>query len=209
LNILEDYHVHCSYNDHSAPDLTVKNVLKRAEKKGLQVIAFTEHVRKTSEWIPDYLREIEEQAGSTSSVRVVAGFEAKILRDGSIDCPKEYAEKYFIVASFHTKYADKNVWMDALKTAISNPDVDVLGHLAPEDGFEIGTGEVRELAQLIVANDKVVELNAKYHRPPKAWLQAFKDAGVRFNLGSDAHSLQEVGDFSKISDLISMVESSR
>lgn len=204
MNVLEDYHIHCSYNDHSAPDLTVKNVLRRAEEKGLQVVAFTEHVRKTSEWIPDYLREIGQ---ASSSVRVVAGFEAKILRDGSIDCPKEYAEKYFIVASFHTKYADKKVWMDALKTAISNPDVDVLGHLAPEDDFEIGTDEVKELAKLLVANDKTVELNAKYHRPPKAWLQVFKDAGVRFNLGSDAHSLQEVGDFSRISDLISMVES--
>lgn len=204
MNVLEDYHIHCSYNDHSAPDLTVKNVLRRAEEKGLQVVAFTEHVRKTSEWIPDYLREIGQ---ASSSVRVVAGFEAKILRDGSIDCPKEYAEKYFIVASFHTKYADKKVWLDALKTAISNPDVDVLGHLAPEDDFEIGTDEVKELAKLLVANDKTVELNAKYHRPPKAWLQVFKDAGVRFNLGSDAHSLQEVGDFSRISDLISMVES--
>lgn len=203
MNILEDYHVHCSYNDHSAPDLTVKNVLRRAEEMGLQTIAFTEHVRKTSEWIPDYLGEIEQ---ADTSVKVVAGFEAKILHDGSIDCPKEYAEKYFLVASFHTKYGDKKVWMDALKTAIANPDVDVLGHLAPEDSFEIEMDEVRELARLIVANDKTVELNAKYHRPPKPWLQVFKDSRVRFNLGSDAHSLREVGDFTKISDLISMVD---
>ncbi|MGI0020446.1 MAG: PHP domain-containing protein [Nitrososphaera sp.] len=203
MNILEDYHVHCSYNDHSAPDLTVKNVLRRAEEIGLQTIAFTEHVRKTSEWIPDYLGEIEQ---ASTRVRVVTGFEAKILRDGSIDCPKEYAEKYFLVASFHTKYGDKKVWMDALKTATANPDVDVLGHLAAEDGFDIGMDEVRELARLIVANDKIVELNAKYQRPSKPWLQVFKDSGVRFNLGSDAHSLQEVGDFTKISNLISIVE---
>lgn len=205
MNILEDYHVHCNYNDHSSPDLTVQNVVRRAEQIGLQTIAFTEHVRRTSEWIPDYLGELERIA-STTHVKVISGFEAKILQDGSIDCPKEYAEKYFLVASFHTTYGDKQVWMNALKVAIANPDVDVLGHLAPEDGFDIGVGEIEELGRMIVENEKVVELNAKYHRPPKPWLQAFKNSGVKFGLGSDAHSLKEVGDFSKISDLISMVE---
>lgn len=203
MDILEDYHVHCNYNDHSAPDLTVQNVIRRAEEIGLRTIAFTEHVRRTSEWIPEYLDEIEQ---AKTQVKVIPGFEGKILRDGSIDCPRAYAEKYFLVASFHTKYGDKQVWMNALKAAIANPDVDVIGHLAPEDGFKVGVEEIEELAKMIVANEKVVELNAKYHRPPKPWLQVFKNSGVSFGLGSDAHSLQEVGNFSPISDLISMVQ---
>lgn len=203
MNILEDHHIHCNYNDHSAPDLTIHNVVRRAEIIGLEAIAFTEHVRRSSEWIPRYLSEIEQ---TNASVKIIPGFEAKILQDGSIDCPQEYAEKYFLVASFHTKYGDKQVWMNALRTAIANPDVDVIGHLAPEDGFDIVPEEVKELARQIVANNKIVELNAKYHRPPKPWLEILRDSGVRFNLGSDAHSLQEVGNFSKISDLISIAE---
>ncbi|WP_415282135.1 PHP domain-containing protein [Candidatus Nitrososphaera sp. FF02] len=59
MNILEDYHVHCNYNDHSAPDMTVQNIVSRAEAMGLRAIAFTEHVRRTSDWISKYLDEIK------------------------------------------------------------------------------------------------------------------------------------------------------
>lgn len=183
--------------------MTVQNIVRQAEKIGLQTVAFTEHVRKTSDWIPEYLREIELVR---SSVKIIAGFEAKILADGSIDCPGEFAEKHFVVASFHTKYEDKQVWMNALRSAIANPDVDVIGHLAPESTFDLDKGELEDLARLIVKNGKTVELNAKYHRPPKPWVQAFRSCGVRFHLGSDAHSIGEVGNFQGISDLISIVD---
>jgi len=203
MNHKEDYHVHCNYNDHSAPDLTVKNVVRQAETVGLQTLAFTEHVRKTSDWISSYLKDVESV---DSSLRIIAGFEAKILRDGSIDCPDKYVSEHFVVASFHTVYNDKDIWLQALKQAIQNPDVNVIGHIAPEPSFTLDDDEVQSLASLITANEKVVELNAKYHRPPAEWIKVFKKNGVRFHLGSDAHSLQEVGNFEKISDLIAIVD---
>jgi putative hydrolase len=205
----QDYHVHCNYNDHSASDLTVKNIITRGEKIGLRVIALTEHVRRTSDWIPKYLAEIRaETAAATSSnkLKLIAGFEAKILGDGSIDCCEEYSKDHFIVASFHTTFGDKRIWIEALKSAVQNPDVDVIGHLAPEPTFDLNDEELSELASLIFSNHKVIELNAKYHRPPPRWLLKFKEHQVRFHLGSDAHSLEEIGNFSRISDLIAMVQ---
>ena len=91
MNTKEDYHVHCNYNDHSAPELTIQNVLRRAKEMDLETLAFTEHVRKTSDWIPKYLNEIESQVknyneGNNSHLKVVSGFEAKILADGSVNC---------------------------------------------------------------------------------------------------------------------------
>ena len=203
LNKNEDYHVHCNYNDHSAPDLTVQNVVKRAEEMGLQTLAITEHVRRSSDWIPKYLKELEE---ITSKIRIIPGFEAKILRDGSIDCPPDYRDNYFIIASFHTTYGDKQVWIDALKTAIKDPSVDVIGHIAPEPTFALDSKEIGELADMITENDKIVELNAKYHRPPASWLKVFKQKGVKFHLGSDAHSLPEIGKFDTLADLIAIIE---
>jgi putative hydrolase len=137
---------------------------------------------------------------------VISGFEAKILKDGSIDCCEEYSKDHFIVASFHTIFGDKRMWIEALKSAIQNPDVDVIGHLAPEPTFDLNDDELSELASLIFSNHKIIELNAKYHRPPPKWLVKFKEQDIRFHLGSDAHSLQEIGNFSKISDLIAIVE---
>jgi putative hydrolase len=207
LNKDQDYHVHCNYNDHSASDLTIKNIIAQAEKIGLRVIALTEHVRRTSDWVPRYLAEIraETAAASTNKLKVIPGFEAKILRDGSIDCCEGYSREHFIVASFHSTFGDKRIWIEALKSAIQNPDVDVIGHLAPEPTFDLNEEELSELASLIFSNHKIIELNAKYHRPPPRWLLKFKEKNVRFHLGSDAHSLQEIGNFSSISDLISIV----
>lgn len=204
LNLKEDYHVHCNYNDHSAPDLTIKNVVMQAEKVGLKTLAFTEHVRKASEWVPRYLAEIESLRDY--KLKIIPGFEAKILRDGSIDCADTYASKYLLVASFHTTYGDKQVWIQALEKAIQNPDVDILGHLAPEPSFALDEDEIKSLAYLIVKNEKTVELNAKYRRPPIDWLKIFKKNGVHFHLGSDAHSIQEVGRFERIAGLISLVD---
>jgi putative hydrolase len=205
----QDYHIHCNYNDHSASDLTIKNVIARAEKIGLTVIALTEHVRRTSDWVPSYLGEIITEtaaAASNNKLKVIPGFEAKILKDGSIDCCEQYSKDHFIVASFHSVFGDKRIWIEALKSAIQNPDVDVIGHLAPEPTFDLNDWELSDLASLISSNLKIIELNAKYHRPPPKWLLKFKEQNVRFHLGSDAHSLQEIGNFSKISDLIAIVE---
>jgi putative hydrolase len=205
----QDYHVHCNYNDHSASDLTVKNIIARGEKIGLRVIAITEHVRRTSDWIPRYLAEIRAEtaaAVSSNKLKLIPGFEAKILRNGSIDCCEEYSKDHFIVASFHTIFGDKRIWIEALKSTIQNPDVDVIGHLAPEPTFDLNNEELSELASLIFSNHKIIELNAKYHRPPPRWLLKFKEHRVRFHLGSDAHSLEEIGNFSRISDLIAMAE---
>ena len=98
MNIKEDYHVHCNFNNHSAPDLTIRNVIKQGKEIGLQTLALTEHVRKCSEWIPNYLNEIESCLNTHNCMRIITGFEAKILIDGSIDCPEEYSKNYFLIS---------------------------------------------------------------------------------------------------------------
>jgi putative hydrolase len=203
LDPKQDYHVHSSYNDHSSSDLTVKNALETAEKLGLRTLAFTEHVRRSSTWVHKYIQEIRSYS-QRSKVNVITGFEAKILTDGSIDCLEDYSRTYMVIASFHTPYPDKKIWMNALAKAIENPDVNIIGHLAPEATFTLDKYEIDSLASKIVEKGKIVEINAKYHRPPRDWILIFKDRGVNFRLGSDAHSLSEIGQFGKIRDLISL-----
>jgi putative hydrolase len=179
-------------------------VVRQAEELNLVTVAFTEHIRKTSNWLTEYLREIESFS-KDSPVKIIPGFEAKILMDGSINCPEEYGKNYFLIASFHTNYHDKSVWLKALTRAIENPNVDVIGHIAPETSFRMEQDEVEDLASLIVKNKKIIEINAKYHRPPPEWIVPFMEKGVKFHLGSDAHRLEDIGQFAKISDLISLV----
>ena len=204
MNLKEDYHIHTNYNNHSAPNLTIENIIKEAERKGLELIALTEHVRRTSEWIPEYLNEISEYKRKTK-VKVVTGFEAKIMSNGKIDCRDDIARDYFIIASFHTRFYDKIIWTNALKKAIENKYINVIGHLAPESSFQLDTKELEEFANLINKNEKTVEVNAKYRRPPENWIKIFMKNGVNFHLGSDAHSLHEIGNYESIMELIKLI----
>jgi histidinol phosphatase-like PHP family hydrolase len=205
LDLKKDYHVHSNYNDHSPQELSIENVTRYAEKISLNTLAFTEHVRRTSDWIPRYLEEIDTMVSSGTKLTLISGFEAKILKDGTVDFPNEY-EGHFLIASFHSKYNNKQEWLAALKSAISLPYVQVIGHLAPEESFDLTDDELLELSQLLRANSKTVEINAKYQRPPMKWLRIFKDNNVNFHLGSDAHSLSEVGNFDAITNLIEYVD---
>jgi histidinol phosphatase-like PHP family hydrolase len=103
-------------------------------------------------------------------------------------------------------YSDKKKWMDALIKTIENPHVNVIGHLAPEPTFHLDDGEIDFIASRIVLHEKIVEINAKYHRPPRDWILSFREKGVRFHLGSDAHSVSEIGRFEKVSDLIRLLD---
>ena len=205
LNVKEDLHIHCNYNDHSSKDLTIPNIIDKSESLGLERIAITEHVRKNSEWTKKYINEINNFI-PTTRVKILKGFEAKILVDGDIDCPIEFLnDDYFIIASFHTRY-NKEVWYEGLIKAIRNPNVDVIGHLAPEIDFKVDDSELRNIGDLIVANGKKIEINSKYIRPPKEFLKIFKECGVKFHLGSDAHAIKDIGNFSRIKDLINLIE---
>ena len=209
MNTKEDYHIHCSYNDHSSPDLTVENIIKKAKELNLTTIAFTEHVRNTSDWTERYIEEINQFLPITN-LNVLKGFEAKILPDGSIDCPSIYLnDDYFIVASFHTKYQEKDKWYNALLKAINNESVNVIGHLEHDHCFSLKYDEIKRIGEEVVSNDKIIEINSKYHRPPLEYLKIFAGLGVRFHLGSDAHSLDEIGNFGGINDLINFIEHSK
>ena len=205
LNLKEDLHIHCNYNDHSSKDLTIPNIITKAEDLGLERIAITEHVRKNSEWTEKYIDELNGHIPQTK-IEILKGFEAKILVNGDIDCPPEFLNReYFIVASFHTKYS-KVQWHEALIKAIENPDVNVIGHLAPEIDFKVNDAEISNLAKLLVANKKKIEINSKYIRPPVDFLKIFNEYGVEFHLGSDAHSINDIGNFNRIKDLINLIE---
>jgi len=156
LNMKEDLHIHCNYNDHSSIDLTIPNIINKSESIGLERIAITEHVRKNSEWTKKYIDEIDSYIPRTK-VKILKGFEAKILVDGEID-------------------------------------------------FKVNDREIKNLGDLIVANGKKIEINSKYIRPPKEFLKIFKECGVEFHLGSDAHAINDIGNFNRINDLINLIE---
>jgi histidinol phosphatase-like PHP family hydrolase len=78
--------------------------------------------------------------------------------------------------------------------------------LAPEAEFDIDDSQIYRIGNSIIENNKIIELNAKYVRPPLHFLQIFIKLGVKFHVGSDAHRLKDIGDFYRIMPLINLIE---
>jgi putative hydrolase len=62
------------------------------------------------------------------------------------------------------------------------------------------------LGEEISSNNKILEINAKYMRPPLELLKIFKDLDVKFHLGSDAHKINDIGNYDRIMHLINFIE---
>ena len=80
--------------------------------------------------------------------------------------------------------------------------------LHPTPGISLDKKEINCLGEEIHSNNKIVEINAKYKRPPLEFIKIFKELGIRFHLGSDAHSLNEIGNYDRIKNLINFIEHS-
>jgi hypothetical protein len=85
---------------------------------------------------------------------------------------------------------------------------DIIGHIPPKPSFSFEPNEMELLSKVITQNNKTVELNAKYQRPPRQekGQKILRKKNVHFHLGSNAYFLQEIGRFEKILDLIALAE---
>ncbi|HPZ75142.1 MAG TPA: PHP domain-containing protein, partial [Candidatus Pacearchaeota archaeon] len=94
-------HLHSNYSDGQN---TLEEVIICAISLGINKICFTDHVWKTSEWVEDYLNEIEYlRIKYQTNIDIIAGVEAKLLNlDGEIDLDDSlYNKKVRVVAAIH------------------------------------------------------------------------------------------------------------
>jgi putative hydrolase len=94
----EDYHVHSTFSDGAS---TVQENLHAAERRGLTVLCLTDHVRRDTTWIGDFVAAVEPLR-DRSSVQVLTGVETKILnQDGELDLPCDLAGIELILIADH------------------------------------------------------------------------------------------------------------
>lgn len=205
-----DCHLHTSWTDGEA---SVAEVYSAAVANGLDAILFSEHSRKTStDWFKNFVSEVRSLP--CSPCRAYVGTEVKVEnRKGDIDTTAEISDCCdFIMASVHRlinsndltiQFEDANpehvvdIEYDLTWAVLSNPQVDILGHMFGMSYRRFGEVPPDEMIRDLIARASehgvAVEINSYYH--PNAlqmirWCQEF-DAQIAF--GSNAHALNEVG----------------
>lgn len=209
---LVEQHCHTDFTD--GKDI-VEDMVKAAVKKKLWRIIITEHVQKQSSWLNVFFDEINKvQKMYSGQIDVLYGFECKLLNyNGDIDIPKGIAKKYtLILGAVHaypkegeerfyefdelTREDALELEMKSLKALVRNQFVNIIAH--PLGVFEKNYGrapkEAYETAiRVIKENNKIYDINPRYGSDLNLAIELCKKHGVRVNIGSDAHTTEDVG----------------
>jgi putative hydrolase len=198
-----DLHVHTDWSDGGA---SITDMARAAAALGHSYLAVTDHSGRLT--VAKGLdrsrlgRQLEEHRSLRArihdefGIRVVTGVEVDINEDGSLDGDDDVlAELDVVVASVHAKLKmDKDVMTRRLLTAVTNPNVDVLGHCTGRMITGRGRAEMQADWDAVFSAcaqfGTAVELNCRPERldPPRRLLAQAADLGCLFAIDSDAHA---------------------
>lgn len=201
-SIRGDLHTHTSWSDGGA---SIDDMAKAARAIGYDYFAITDHSRSlgvahglSTERILRQIEEVREANARTDGIRILAGAEVDILKDGSLDFPDEILERLdVVVASIHSGFQqDRDTITGRMVAAMRSPHVDILAHptgrlLARRPGYEVDIDTViREAARTGTA----LEINSYPDRLDlrDEHARAARDAGVMISVNTDSHSPEEL-----------------
>src|SRR3984893_4144681 len=150
-----DVHMHSTASDGKN---SIEEMANAARELGYQYIAITDHSKAvTVANGPDqkrmraHIKKIHEADEKGLGIRVLAGAEVDILKDGSLDYSDEIlAQLDVVVGSFHSYFNLARVAMtDRILTAIENPYTQIVAHptgrlLLRRDPFDYDMEKVLE-----------------------------------------------------------------
>ncbi|MDA8441170.1 MAG: PHP domain-containing protein, partial [Peptococcaceae bacterium] len=200
-----DLHMHTRWSDGGQ---SVRDMAFAAVKKNYAYIAICDHSRNLTVakgLQPEQLLQQREEIDTVNAelagrLKVLAGAETDILKDGSMDFPDDVlAELDVVVASVHMRYKQDSVTMtQRIESALKNPHVDILAHptgrlVGRRDPFDVDLAKVFEIA---AKNKKALEINASPARLDlkDKYAAMARDWGVPIVIDTDAHDTEELDD---------------
>jgi DNA polymerase (family 10) len=204
-----DLHTHTNLTDGAA---TLDDMVAAAATRGYEYYAITDHApnlvmqRMTDEkmlaqreQVHDLASRLAAQSGGGTPMTLLHGTELNIAPDGSVDWPADFLAGFDIcVASVHSHFdMPRREMTRRFIVACENPFVDVIGHpLTRKIGRRPPVDvDLPELFRACARTGTVLEVNSHPARLdlPSAHIKAARDAGVKFAIDSDAHSLRDLG----------------
>jgi putative hydrolase len=212
--------VHSTFSDGQS---TLAENVRAARERGLRTLCLVEHVRRDTEWLPEFTAAVARFRGQQGP-RVLAGVEAKILdTSGRLDLPPGLHGIDLVLIADHqfpgnggpvhparARAAIGSGGMTAAEAiellceATANaPDATdrtcVLAHLfsvLPKMGLDeamVPEPLLAHLANRVALAGAMVEINEKWACPSARTVAAMARAGVTVVAGSDSHHHRDVG----------------
>ena len=198
-----DLHTHTDLTDGVA---SLETMADAARRRGYEYYAVTDHApdlimqRMTDEKMMAQREQVRAlTAHLTGGLVLLHGTELNIGPDGSVDWDADFLAGFDIcVASVHSHFEQSRAEMTRrFVAACENPHVNVIGHpttrrMGKRPPVEVDFGE---LFRACARTGTALEINASPQRLdlPSDHIRAARDAGVRFAIDSDAHSVSDLG----------------
>ncbi|KUO42148.1 MAG: hypothetical protein APZ16_03705 [Candidatus Hadarchaeum yellowstonense] len=214
-----DLHIHSSFSDGLN---TPEEIVKCAIELGYEAIGITDHVRKNSTWVEDFVAEIKKiKQKYEDRIRVFCCVESKVINlEGDIDFQPTWSKIVDLVfAAFHeipnhngfmsegeiAKQPEKalDLWTNGMLKVLKNPLVHVIAHpgsVLKNYNIKIPRKLKEKISFEAKINNKIFEINGKYNVPDKEFLRILKKNKVKLIFGSDSHSTSEMNQFHKLAE---------
>jgi putative hydrolase len=227
--LAEDHHVHSTYSDDATSPLA--DNVAAARIRGLHTMCLSEHVRADTTWLAEYARAARSAADRAELV-VLCAVEAKMLdSSGRLDLPDELpALDRVLIADHQYPGRDGPVSPGEIRRRLAGGEL-AAGHVVetivlataramrrvhsgqlahlfsvlPKLGLtedDVGTDELRLLAETARETGTVLEVNEKWRCPGPAALAEFMAAGVTVVPSSDSHRAEDIGAFRRVPALV-------
>ena len=198
-DIKADLQTHSTWSDGK---LSMLDMARAAARRGIRVIAFTDHslslgmvgglsIERHAEQHAE-IAAIQRELGD--SILVLHASEVEIKADGSLDYPDEFlATLDLVVASLHTSLGqERDRVTKRLLKAVRNPHVDIIGHptgrLIPDrPGADLDIDAVLAAA---AESGVALEINASPFRLDleDVYARRAREMGIPLSVNTDAHS---------------------
>jgi len=201
-DIKADLQTHSTWSDGK---LSMLQMAQAAAKRGIKVIAFTDHSASLGVTgglkMEDHkkqaaeIKKIQKQLGD--SILVLHASEVEIKADGTLDYPDEFlATLDLVLASMHTSLRQpRDKVTQRMLNAIRNPHVDIIGHptgrLIPDrEGADLDMEAVLNAA---AETGVALEINAHPSRLDldDMYARRAKELGIPISINTDSHSEED------------------
>jgi DNA polymerase (family 10) len=180
---------------------SIEEMAEAARKLGHQYIAITDHSKAVTvangldeKRMAAHIKEIHKASDKGLGIRVLAGAEVDIMKDGSLDYSDELvAQLDVVVCSIHSYFnLERAAMTDRMLAAIENPYTQVIGHptgrvLLRRDPIDY---DMEKILEACAKHGVAMECNSYPDRLDlkDVYLRMCKDRGVKVVISTDSHN---------------------
>src|SRR5467141_2048636 len=180
---------------------SIEEMAEAARELGHQYIAITDHSKAVTvangldeKRMAAHIKKIHALSEKDLGIRVLAGAEVDILKDGSLDYSDEIlAQLEVVVCSIHSYFnLDRAAMTERMLAAIENPYTQIIAHptgrlLLRRDPFDY---DMEKILEACAKHGVAMECNSYPDRLDlkDVYLRMCKDRGVKVVISTDSHS---------------------